>query len=137
MHPPAHILPGAPGHEFRLAHKTQPAMGFNYIGYFLPVLFPENGAIPFHREISGGIIVESIEIPGESEPEIHLHLTCLDISRIENPVSVSSCAVCLGKFLVHQDGRSGAEPQISMRRSQIGDMIVDSAPAAAPGLQAA
>ena len=100
-------------------------MRTSYVLKQVVVLLTEHLSQPTCRISSDVAGIKLIDIISHIEKEGDLRFSSFQVSAIRQPNTVGSRIIRLTEFFVHQSRRSSTVPQIAMRHTQIGYMIVN------------
>ncbi len=117
-----------PPHIFRLARPGQAVICVKYHLQRVFVILAEYSRKPCSLVMVDIVMTETGEIPRHVKKRLHCRLGRLDVTDIEQPIAVGTCVKSLSQLVIHQSRRRGAEPQIVMRRAEIGGVVIDASP---------
>ena len=114
-------------HELWLSAPSQPVVVVQYLEYRCLELGElgeeacEDGCLMAIHLFK----VKAIHVPRHIKECLHAQFHRLDITHVEQPVTVGTVVIGFLQLLVHQHRMRGVEPQIVVGGSQIGQMVVD------------
>ena len=125
------LHPGA-AHVLRLAVKSQAIVFYHERGEGVGQNLAKLPFIEIRHSFSLPKLILTIQravphpLPSQVEKILHLILRRLDVAHVQDPHLPNATSVGLCELLPHEQGRESAQPEVIVRASPIGHMIIQS-----------